>query len=69
MLTNLLSLGSVLDVELVQGLDVVARKRDRDHDDVLLAVAVKTLDRVDCLGTLPCGRSDLRLPDETVAVE
>lgn len=67
--TDLLSLRSVLDVQLVQRLDMIARESDGDHDDVVLTDSVKTLDGVDCLRTLPGGRTDLGLPGESVAEE
>lgn len=64
--TNLFALGPVLDVQLEQRLDVVAREGDRDHHDVVVAVLRETLDGIDGLRTLPGFRSDLRLPGEAI---
>jgi len=67
LLTHLLPLRPVLDIQLVKRLDMIARESDRNHDDVVLTISVKSLDGIDGLRTLPGGRTDLGLPGESVA--
>jgi hypothetical protein len=66
--THLVSLLLDLDIKLIQRLDMVAGKSDRDQQDVLLAQLGQPLDRIRRLRTLPSGRSDLGLPRQTVRV-
>ena len=67
-LTYLLGLFMELLVKLIQCLNVVARKRNRDRDDILVALLGPTLYGVTRLGPEPGSRSDLALPSDTVRV-
>lgn len=58
----------VLEVDLVQRLDVVARERDGHDDRAFAAEAREALDRLPRLHAHPRRGPHLRLPDEPVGV-
>ena len=57
-----------LEIQLVQRLDMITRKRDRHQQDILLAQLCKALDGIRRLWALPCRGPDLGLPGESVRV-
>lgn len=57
-----------LQVQLIQGLDVVAREGNRNQKQIFLASFDIFLHRVACLGSEPCRRAHLRLPAQAVGV-
>lgn len=57
-----------LDIQLVQRLDMITRKRDRDQQNILLAQLGEPLDGIRRLRPLPCRGPDLGLPREPVRI-
>lgn len=57
-----------LQVQLIQGLDVIAGKRNWHEDQVGLAALDIFHNSILRLGSKPCLRADLRLPAEAVGV-
>lgn len=66
--TNLLGLLEVFEIQLEQGLDVIAGESDRDQEQVVLALLRVSLDGIARLRAQPRRRTNLTLPDETVGV-
>ncbi len=64
----LLGLLEVLEVQLEQGLDVVAGEGDRDQELVVDALLAEPLDGVNRLRAQPGARPDLGLPHQPVRV-
>lgn len=57
-----------LQVQFVQGFDVITRKRNRDQNQVRLSLLHVLLHGITCLGSEPGRGADLRLPAQAIRV-